>query len=168
MAGACSSYDSVSLCQDSNSLLSFIGQSTLCRQALLWQGRCTEVWSSALPPGWRWRPKGTLSKKLCCFWGPCTLLCRLDSESPGIQDGGLAWVPGSEPSLEVYSPLVGKVHRGLGLSSASWMSMMAWGYPVQAALLLLRPARSPAQTGLWETRDTRWWSHLSPRVSAQI
>ena len=43
-----------SLCQHSwetNSLLHPSGQNTLCRQALLLQGRCTEVWGSDPPPG---------------------------------------------------------------------------------------------------------------------
>jgi hypothetical protein len=38
--------------------------------------------------------------------------------------------------------------------------------PVQEALLLLQPACSPVWTGLWETQDIRWWSHLSPGVRA--
>jgi hypothetical protein len=51
---ACSSSDSVSLYQqtwETSSLLSFSGQSTLCRQALLLQGRCPDIWCSDLPPG---------------------------------------------------------------------------------------------------------------------
>jgi hypothetical protein len=75
----------------SNSLLSPCGQSTLCMQALFLQGRCTEVWSSTLPPGWRWRPKGTLSKKLCCFCGPSALLHKLVSVWPRIQDGSIVF-----------------------------------------------------------------------------
>ena len=61
------------------SLLNPSGQSTLCRQALLLQGRCTDIWSSSLSAGWRWRPKETLSKKVCCFCVPCTLRFRLVS-----------------------------------------------------------------------------------------
>jgi hypothetical protein len=53
LAGA---FDSLSLCQhfwESNSHLSSSVQSTLCRQALLLQGRCPEVWSSdPLPESW--------------------------------------------------------------------------------------------------------------------
>jgi hypothetical protein len=37
--------------------LSLSGQSTLCLQALLLQGRCTDIWHSDLPPGLRLRPK---------------------------------------------------------------------------------------------------------------
>jgi hypothetical protein len=95
-----SSCDSVSLCQhswESNSLLSLSGQSTLCRQAFFWQGRCT---------------------------------------------------------------------RSLELSSASWQKMKAWRDPVQEALLLFWPTYCPAGTGLWETWDIRWWSLLSPGVTA--
>ena len=89
---------------ESNSLLSLSGQSTLCIQALLLQGRYTEIWSTDSPPCWRWRPEGTLSKKLCCFCGLHTLLWGLVSERPGIQDSILTWVPLSEPSLEADSP----------------------------------------------------------------
>jgi hypothetical protein len=46
---------------------------------------CTEVSTSALPPGWRWRPEGTLSKKLCCFCSLCALLHGLVSERPGYK-----------------------------------------------------------------------------------
>jgi hypothetical protein len=102
LVGAWSSCDSFSLCQhswESNSHLSSSSQSTLCRQALLFQGRCPAVWSSdpppecwcqnsprkqtllwqgmcqvvwvsAPPPGWGWRPDWTLTKKLCCFYHP--------------------------------------------------------------------------------------------------
>jgi hypothetical protein len=31
---------------------------------------CPQIWVSALPPGWGWRPEGTLTKKLCCFYHP--------------------------------------------------------------------------------------------------
>jgi hypothetical protein len=90
LVGAWSSCDSFSLCQhswESNSHLSSSSQSTLCRQALLlqgrypavwssdpppefwgqnspcrltllWQGMCPGVWVSALPPGWGWRLMG--------------------------------------------------------------------------------------------------------------
>jgi hypothetical protein len=97
----------------------------LCRQALLLQGRCTEVWSSDPPLGWRWRPKRTLSNKLCCFCGPCAPLYGLVSERPGIQGGTLTWVPGLEPTQEADSSLVGKVPRCLGLSPACWLRMKA-------------------------------------------
>jgi hypothetical protein len=100
-----------SLCHhfwETNSLLCPSDQNTLCRQALLLQGRCTEVWSSypppdswvqsppwmptllwqgkcpgvwdsALFPGWGWRLEGTLSKKLYCFCCPRVILHRLIS-----------------------------------------------------------------------------------------
>jgi hypothetical protein len=47
MVRACSSCDSVSLYQqtwETSTLLSFSDQSTLCRQALLLQGRYTDIW----------------------------------------------------------------------------------------------------------------------------
>jgi hypothetical protein len=61
-------------------------KSPLWRLTLLWQGRCIEVWVSAPPPGWGWRPEVTLSKKLYCFCSPRALLCGLVSERAGIQD----------------------------------------------------------------------------------
>jgi hypothetical protein len=42
----------------------------------------TDLRGLTLPPDWRWRPEGTLSKKLCCFCGPRALLCGQDRESP--------------------------------------------------------------------------------------
>jgi hypothetical protein len=43
---------------------------------------------SALPPGWGWRPNGTLTKKLCCFYRPCALRW---SRGPGCARGPVAW-----------------------------------------------------------------------------
>ena len=120
LVGAWSSCDSVSLCQhswESNSHLSSSGQSTLCRQTLLlqgrcpavwnadtppefwgenppcrptllWQGMCPGVWVSALPPSWGWRPEGTLTKKLCCLYWPCALSW---SGVPGCARGPVVW-----------------------------------------------------------------------------
>jgi hypothetical protein len=59
-----------------------------------------------------------------------------------------SWVLGSETSLEADSLLVGKVPRGLGFCSASWLRMKAQKDLVQEALLLLIPTCSPAYTGL--------------------
>ena len=66
----------------------------------------------------------------------------------GIEDGDLARVLGIEPSLGANFPLVGKVHRGLRLSSFSWLRMKTRNDPAQEALLLLRPVCSPWCTGL--------------------
>ena len=120
LADTWSSCDSVSLCQhscESNSHLSSSGQSTLCRQTflfqgrcpavwssdpppeswghcppcrptLIWQGRCPGVWASAVPPHWGWRPDGTLNKKLCCFDCPCALVW---SGGPGCARAPAAW-----------------------------------------------------------------------------
>ena len=54
----------------------------------------------------------------------------------------------SKHSLHSSSPFVGKMHSGLELRSTSWLKMKAGRYPVQFALLLLRPTCSPEQTGL--------------------
>ncbi|EDL18365.1 mCG145292, partial [Mus musculus] len=47
--------------------LSFSGQSSLCRQALLFQGRCTVIWCLDLLLAEDEGPKQDLSQKLCCF-----------------------------------------------------------------------------------------------------
>jgi hypothetical protein len=120
LPGAWSSCDSVSLCKhswESNSHLSSRGQSTLCRQALvlqgrspevwssdpppeswsqnppcrptlLWQGRCPGIWVPALPPGWGWRLDVILYMKLCCFCYPCALRRSWD---PGCARGPEVW-----------------------------------------------------------------------------
>jgi hypothetical protein len=96
---ACSSCDSVSLCQqswESNSHLTSSGQSTVCRQALPLQGRCTGIWHSDLPPGWRWMLKtGPVSEAVLLrpvteavsFCSPHSHLHRLVSVGSGNQDG---------------------------------------------------------------------------------
>ena len=67
----------------------------------------------------------------------------------------ISWVQESEHSLETNSPLAGKVHRGLRISSTSWLRMKARRASVQEALLLLRPVCSPARTHLRETPDRK-------------
>ena len=52
---------------DKLSSLSFSGQSSLCRQALLFQGRCTVIWCLDLLLAEGEGPKQDLSQKLCCF-----------------------------------------------------------------------------------------------------
>jgi hypothetical protein len=75
----------------------------------------------------------------------------------------LSWVP------VVRALSAGKFSSGMedtersGAHSASWMKMKTQKDPVQEALLLLRPTCSPIWIGLWETQDTRRWSHLSPQ-----
>jgi hypothetical protein len=54
-----------------------------------------------------------------------------------------SWFLGSQPSLEAHSPLAGKLPRGLGLNSVSWLRMKDWRDSVQEALLLLLPTCSP-------------------------
>jgi hypothetical protein len=69
---ACSSGDYVSLYQqtwETGSILSFSGQSTLCRQALLLQERCPDIWCLNLPPG---RSCVPLTRGLRIPWG---ILC---------------------------------------------------------------------------------------------
>jgi hypothetical protein len=44
-------------------------------------------------------------------------------ESHWREKGDLPWDPGSEHSLEASSPLSGKVHKGLRVSSTSWLQM---------------------------------------------
>jgi hypothetical protein len=80
---ACSSGDYVSLYQqtwETSSILSFSGQSTLCRQALLLQGRCPDIWCLNLPPGRSCVPL-TIGFKIPwrVLWGSL----RVSGDSPG-------------------------------------------------------------------------------------
>jgi hypothetical protein len=83
------------------------GQSLPWRLNLLWQGKCPGVWTSALSPGWWWRPEGTLSKMICCSAAQvlskcfCELLpCCCRSESLGfcfvLSCFGLFWFDWSQ------------------------------------------------------------------------
>jgi hypothetical protein len=88
VAGGCSSCDSVSLCQQSwasSTLLSLSGQSTLCRQALLFregaQSSGIQTCLLAEDEG----QKQDLSQKMCCFCSLCANLHRQVSEGPGTK-----------------------------------------------------------------------------------
>jgi hypothetical protein len=74
--------------QQSGALIYFWDQNSPCRPTLLWQGLCPRVWVSTLPPSWGWRPKGTLTKKLCCFYCPYALRW---SGGSGCARGPAAW-----------------------------------------------------------------------------
>jgi hypothetical protein len=52
---------------DKLSPLSFSGQSSLCRQTLLFRGRCTVIWCLDLLLAEGEGPKQDLSQNLCCF-----------------------------------------------------------------------------------------------------
>ena len=90
---------------------SLSGQSILCRQALLLQERCTEVWHSDLPPGWRWKPKtGPVPEDVLPLLSACspaqTGLCGMcDTRWLSC----LLWW--SEPSCVDTSPLPGEGAR---------------------------------------------------------
>jgi hypothetical protein len=83
-----------------------------------------------------------------------------------LRDWDTRWyshvIPGVRTLSGGWSPLVGKVLRGLGLSYVSWLKMKAWKDPIHEDWLLLQPTGSPACTGLKQTGDTRWNSHLIP------
>jgi hypothetical protein len=118
---ACSACDSVSLYQQtwlSSSLLSFSGQRTLCRQALLLQGRCTGIWHLDLSTGRREGPKQILSQKLCFFrlsqklcslCSPHSHLRRLVSEGSRNQDGSPRCSGKALPGMVDTFPQAGKV-----------------------------------------------------------
>jgi hypothetical protein len=85
----CSSHDSVILYQqtwETSSLLIFSCHSTLCRQSLLFQGRCTDIWHSDFPPGRRWRPETGPVPETVSFCSPHSHLCRLVLVESGNQD----------------------------------------------------------------------------------
>ena len=104
---ACSSSDSVSLYQqiwETRSLLSLSGLSTLCRQAFLLQGRCTEIWPSDLPPGRRLKPETGPVPEAVSFFSPHSHLCKLVSGGSRNQDSP----PGApaKPSQVGRTPLL--------------------------------------------------------------
>ena len=142
--GACSSCDSVTLCQqfwDSSSVLSLSGQSTLCRQGAPMSG--VQTCLLAEDEG----PKQGLSLKMCCLCSPRTHLRRLVPKGPRTQDGSLTFSvsqrqPRRTPLLfrgrcpDICSPKQGSVPEAVSL------------LPVPEAVSLLQSALSPAQTGL--------------------
>jgi hypothetical protein len=80
---ACSSGDSVSLYQqtwETSSLLSFSGQSILCKQALFLQGSCSDIWCSNLTPGKSCVP---LTRGLKIPWGILCGSLRVSGDSVG-------------------------------------------------------------------------------------
>jgi hypothetical protein len=92
------------------------GDSPPWRTTLLCWGKCTEVWGSAFPPLWEWRPEVTLSKKLCFFCSLLALLRGLVSQRPGIEDGCGA-IGYAQSGLQVswdlepwWSPMGGNFH----------------------------------------------------------
>ena len=88
LVGSCSSYESVSLCQqswESCSLLTLSVQSTLCRQTLSLQGGCTNICLL----GDDECPKHGLSQKMCFLCSLHAHLHRLLSEERATQDGSL-------------------------------------------------------------------------------
>jgi hypothetical protein len=81
---SCSSDVYVSLYQqtwETSSLLSFSVQSTLCRQALLLQERCPDIWCSNLPPGRSCDPLTEVLRS--CGWSCVHFegVCRLCAQS---------------------------------------------------------------------------------------
>ena len=95
LARVCSCSDSIILYQqtwETSSLLSFSGQSILCRQALLLQGRCPDIWFSNLLTGRSCVPLTRGPKipwrVLCGPWGcPQTLHPRYPSAGAGADPG---------------------------------------------------------------------------------
>ena len=92
---------------------SFSGQSTLCRQPLLLQGSCTDIWHSNLPPGRRWRPKTGLVPEAVNFCRLHSHLCRLVSVGSGNQDGSPRCSCKAFLGRVDTSPLAGKLLRCL-------------------------------------------------------
>jgi hypothetical protein len=111
---------------EASSLLSFSGQSTLCRQALLFQGKCTDIWHSDLPPGRRWRPATGPVPKAVSFCSPHSHLCRVVSVESGNQDIYHRCSGKALPGWADTYPLAGKVPRCLypekgAASEALWL-----------------------------------------------
>ena len=98
--------------------MSFSVQSTLCRQALPLQGRCTDIWRLDLPPCRRWRPETGLVPEsvlhrpvteAVSFCSPYSYLHRLVSEGSRNQDGSPRCSGKALPGRADTSPLAGKV-----------------------------------------------------------
>jgi hypothetical protein len=109
---ACSSGDSVSLYKhtwEASSLLSFSGQSILCRQSLFLQGRYPDIWCLNLPRG---RSCALLTRGLRIPWG---ILC-----GPLLVSGCSA---GKAPRAQVeWKGLVPQVRPGLSASLVTAVS----------------------------------------------
>jgi hypothetical protein len=116
--------------RDKLSPLSFSGQSSLCRQALLFRGRCTVIWYLDLLLAEDEGPKQDLSQKLCCFG----------------QEGG--WLSGVKDDA---------ASEALWLSPGRWPAVWSrrWRRPRSSATLArprngwpLYSTRSPVQPAL--------------------
>jgi hypothetical protein len=162
VAGACFSCDSVILCQqswESSSLLSLSGQSTLCRQALLLQRRCTKIWHSDQPSAWRWRAKTGPAPEMCCL---CSLRAHLHrlvfEEGPRTQDGSLICSGGQSPPN--WSPLLlrGRYLDVWTLKQGSVPEAVLFLPVLEAVLLLHSTCSSP------EIHELIWadWSQRDP------
>jgi hypothetical protein len=71
-------------------------------------------------------------------------------------------------SLEANCALVGKVHRGLKISSTSSLRMKAQSDPVQEALFFLRPVHSPVWTGLRDILDRKLRYHILKEAPGRL
>jgi hypothetical protein len=131
--------------------VSFTGQSTLCKQGLLLQGRCTDIWPLDLPPSRRWRPKTGPFLEAVLLWpvtevvnfsSPHSHLCRLLSAVSQNQDGSRGSWGKSLPGPVDTSPLAGKVARGLepengAASEALWLSPDPEAVSLQCYFLMI-------------------------------
>jgi hypothetical protein len=104
------------LCQlswESNYLLSPSDQITLCRQAPLLQGRCTEVWSSALPPVWRWKSQ----KEPCSRSSAASVAHVLSCSDWSLRDSGYKMVlsPESQSQSLLWRPTLLSHSKTLGV-----------------------------------------------------
>jgi hypothetical protein len=190
LAGAWSSCDSVSLChhsRESNSHLSSSGQSTLCRQALLLQGRCPALWSSDLPPeSWGQSPpcqltllwqKGTQgSGSQWCLLaedkgqkGPCPRssvasvanMLSSDHEVLSVLEVLLIWRVLWGP----ICPLLHECSRWQGLA-LTWMdpSLLSGGVPPSPFLVEQDPPRFFGADASFHSLIIPRWSQGDPEV----
>jgi hypothetical protein len=120
LARVCSSGDSVSLYKqtcETSSLLSFSGQSILCRHALFLQGRYLDIWCSNLPPG---RGCVPLTRGLRIPWG---ILC-----GPfGCWETPLARHPGARVEWKGLVPQVRPGSSASLVTAVSGSARLDWG-----------------------------------------
>jgi hypothetical protein len=110
----------------------------LCRQGLLFQGRCTNIWHSDLPPGRRRRPEIGPVPEAVSFSSAYSHLCRLvlvESENQNVSCScfGNSLLGGADTS-----PLAVKVPRCLEPEKGS-ASEALWLPPVPEAVSFCSP-----------------------------
>jgi hypothetical protein len=113
LAGACSSCEYVSLCQHSWETSFLLARP---EHRGLWNSPTSLCRCWPVGPG----PRGSAASETC------VLLSGPTPESHSRENVNLPCVPVLENFLEASFPLAGKLHRGLRISSTSWLLLLAF------------------------------------------